>query len=454
MMRALTLFAVAAGFASAAVWAEPASKVAIAMQAGAAAAPSHSPAPAPMADGKAQDWVLVFKFNAKTVPTPEPAATRPCPFGAAKPHPGVIGLAYAFASDAKPQLRAGAGLAGTGTSDPLGATFSQVWNGNYHYVVWNDQFYRFPQIKAPGCSGDGCNMPWGHSKGVLAWNDAGQGIILQVSTPAWPGAASKSHPRAGEGNTLGCIAADDNVIVSQHFFALKLNEPDVEHVLDALANASVATDVANPQLVNNGGPPAIMAKVAALGRRSPSTSVIDLTLSSGVRMISKPSQLTVPPWQLVSARLGGVPLRVASWWASPPIPSTTATTPVGCWASGLGKPGAVEIATSGTWSHKPIGFRAVKPDGNHAKIGISTGGAHPYSIFGDMNQQGALSGDSDACRSSQNFRGGLFFVVENQSLHDSVKDLLEGCTAPLVLAKGATTTTCVVPPPPAKKKTK
>jgi hypothetical protein len=68
-----------------------------------------------------------------------------------------------------------------------------------------------------------------------------------------------------------------------------------------------------------------------------------------------------------------------------------------------------------------------------------------------MNQQGALSGDKDACHSSQNFRGGLFFVVENQALHDSVKDLLEGCTGPQVLAREATTTTCVLPPPPAKK---
>ncbi|MEA3061275.1 MAG: hypothetical protein QOJ94_1056 [Sphingomonadales bacterium] len=427
--------------------------VAIAVFAGvpAVALAQSAPAPTPIAEGKAADWLLVFKLNAKTASTPEPAATRPCPFGAAKPHPGAIGLAYAFATNSKPQLHAGPGLAGTGTADPLGATFSEIWNGNYHFVVWNDQFYGFPKIKAPGCSGDGCDKPWGHSKGVLAWNDAGQGIILQVTTPAWPGAASKSHPRGGEGNTLGCIGADDNVIVSQHFFALKLNEPDVEHVLDALANASVATDVTNPQLVNNGGPPAIRTKVAALGQRSASTSVIDLTLSSGVRMISKPSQLTVPPWQLVSARLGGIPLRVASWWASPPIPSTTSATPVGCWGGGLGKPGAVEIATSGTWNRKPIGFRAVKPDGNHAKIGISTAGTHPYSIFGDMNQQGALSGDKDACHSSQNFRGGLFFVVENQALHDSVKDLLEGCTAPQVLASGAAATTCVVPPPPAKK---
>jgi len=37
----------------------------------------------------------------------------------------------------------------------------------------------------------------------------------------------------------------------------------------------------------------------------------------------------------------------------------------------------------------------------------------PYVIFGDMNQQARLSGPH--CDSSQNGRGGLFFVVQNPS---------------------------------------
>lgn len=44
-----------------------------------------------------------------------------------------------------------------------------------------------------------------------------------------------------------------------------------------------------------------------------------------------------------------------------------------------------------------------------------------------MNQQGALSGK---CASSQNGRGGLFFIVENQALHDSVGALIDGDSAP------------------------
>ncbi len=52
----------------------------------------------------------------------------------------------------------------------------------------------------------------------------------------------------------------------------------------------------------------------------------------------------------------------------------------------------------------------------------------PYVIFGDMNQQGTLSGSH--CDSSQNGRGGLFFAVQDFPLFNSVRDLLQGQTAP------------------------
>jgi hypothetical protein len=63
-----------------------------------------------------------------------------------------------------------------------------------------------------------------------------------------------------------------------------------------------------------------------------------------------------------------------------------------------------------------------EPNGNHAKIGVSTG-THTYAIFGDMNQQGALS---DKCDSSQNGRGGLFYVVNDAALASSVGNLIKG----------------------------
>ena len=65
-------------------------------------------------------------------------------------------------------------------------------------------------------------------------------------------------------------------------------------------------------------------------------------------------------------------------------------------------------------------------DGNHAKLGVSPG-SDDFVIFGDMNQQGALSGK---CDRSQNGRGGLFFVLKDSGLAAGVRDLLAGTSAP------------------------
>jgi len=220
---------------------------------------------------------------------------------------------------------------------------------------------------------------------------------------------------------------DDNVEVSQHFFALKLTKDDLVKVLLALQNASVVTDPKNPQVVNNGGPAAIQNLVQNLGIKSKSVTQTKAELSSGVGLISKPSGLHVPPWQLVSAVLGGVSLRAATWWANPKIYTTTESTDITCWDDSLGKPGPVEIATTGNWAGKEFGLTGGPgPNFNHAKAGVSTASDEHYSVFGDMNQQGAASGK---CSSSQNGRGGLFYVIDNPELHDSLENLLKGGTA-------------------------
>jgi hypothetical protein len=64
---------------------------------------------------------------------------------------------------------------------------------------------------------------------------------------------------------------------------------------------------------------------------------------------------------------------------------------------------------------------------NHAKVGVTISGPKDLSIFGDMNQQGALLGN---CASSQNGRGGLFYVVKDVSLAESIAALLKGDSAP------------------------
>jgi hypothetical protein len=289
--------------------------------------------------------------------------------------------------------------------------------------VWNDQFYGDPKMPCGSCS------RWGHSKGILAWDDAGNGLVFQVTTPDWPGAGSSRTPRPKEGNTLGCEHATNNVLVGQHFFALQLTPADTAAVLDALINASIVTDISNPQVARIGGPPELVAKASRLGRRIQSVDYTDVNLSSGVRLISKASDLWVPPWQLISARLGGIPLRTSTWRANSPIPSTTARTPVGCWRPNLGKPGAVEIATTGKWMNKVLKMSA---GGSHAKLGVSLDPSRPLTILGDMNQQGSLTGN---CGSAQNGRGGLFFVLSDVQLYASMRQLLDGGTAPTTISR-------------------
>lgn len=386
---------------------------------------ADAPTPSPLlSEGSSVDWWFAFKFNASTEPLPD-GEPKSCAFGGTPQDYKYASLGYAVASSDNASLQQSEGLIGSSSNDPLGATFGSVYNGDFYYVVWNDQFYEHPKIS--GC-GTSCSAPWGHSKGLLAWNDTGEGLVLQVTTPSWPASGSAKSPRTGDGNTLGCVS-DDDIEVSQHFFSLKLTKDDVVAVLKALANASVVTDPNNSQLVHSGGPSDIQDLVEGLGTKSGSTTVLTSTLSSGVELIAKPSALQVPPWQMVSAELGGVPLRVASWWANPEIPSTDSSGAPGCWADSLSSPGEVQIATTGTWNEKSIGLRGgVGADFNHAKIGVTVSGDTPYVIFGDMNQQGSLS--PPECSSSQNGRGGLFFAVKDQDLLNSVSGLLMGKTAP------------------------
>jgi hypothetical protein len=136
---------------------------------------------------------------------------------------------------------------------------------------------------------------------------------------------------------------------------------------------------------------------------------------------------------MVSSVLDGVSLRAATWWAAPKIPTTKASTKIGCWDNSLEKPGPVEIATSGKFGDQEFGLTGGSgPNFNHAKIGVSTSGDKHYAIFGDMNQQGVATGAN--CGSSQNGRGGLFYVVDNSQLFDGVTDLIAGSSAPSTLS--------------------
>jgi hypothetical protein len=386
-------------------------------------------APAPLLEqGKPVEWWFVYKFNAQTFPScgpDEDTAVRVCPYGG-KPASYRNSQQFVLASSEKASLAANDGCAGT--IDPVGTTFDEIYNGKFHYLIWNDQFYQDPKIRA--CSANSCGGSWGHSKGMLAWNDEGEGVVVQVTTPSWPGVGSKMFDRKA-GNTLGCIVKPNNMQNAQHFFALKLSKSDLLNVLEALDNSSVVTDTDRLELVNIGGSPQdIKDLVMNLGRKSLSVEVKQFKLESGVTLISKPSALHVPPWQMLSSVLGSVDLKAATWWASPQIPTTTSTKSIGCWDESLkDDPGAVEIAITGHWDGTEIGLKGGQ---NHAKVGVSTSGQRPLTIFGDLNQQGSLSGN---CQSSQNGRGGMFYVLENQELFAGMTKLLDGKVAPTTVPK-------------------
>jgi len=387
------------------------------------------PSPLLQKNGEPIDWWFTFKFNAQKSfagcgPVEGP---RACIFGGKVRAKDRFGQQFAFASSRASKLSQGKGCVGATTTDPVGATFDQVYNGNFFYLIWNDQFYGDP-IKS-------ANSPWGHSKGLLAWNDAGEGFVMQVSTPSWPGSGSNRIVRKA-GNTLGCISSNNNLLASQHFFALKLTKDDLVKVLKALKAAGVATDPTKKQIVRNGGPDDVQELVGELGelpkKKKPGTAAGDFftrqDLSTKVMLIAKTASLTAPPWEFVSAVLNGTAERSATWWTKPKIPSTNKNSKVRCLEPFEldKKPGPVAIALTGAWKDRPIKLNAPS---NHAKIGISNAGGHSYVIFGDLNQQGALN--PPGCDRSQNGRGGLFFVIDNKPLHDSVADLIDGDTAPM-----------------------
>jgi hypothetical protein len=399
-------------------------------------------APVPMlSKGEKVDWWFVYKFNSNKAGRERPfvgcgpaSEERSCLFDpktrtrSVRPLPGGnFSQQYVVASSRDGELKKGEQCLGMTLQDPVGATFDQIYHGRLFFVIWNDQFYGEPKIK--GCSSGHCGGSWGHSKGVLAWNEGGEGLVMQVTTPSWPGSGSERNPRK-MGNTLGCVKKPNNLNNAQHFFSVKLDKDGVMAVLKALGNASVVTDISNPQVARLGGPADIEAAAEKLGSRSDSETILVTKLTNRVTVISKPSKLHVPPWQMVSALLDGVSERTATWWASPRIYSTSRTTAVRCWSGELKvrnlRRGAVAIAKTGTWDGKTIGLIGGQ---NHAKIGVVTTGDKPLAIFGDLNQQGTLN--PPKCQRSQNGRGGLFFVVENRDLFDAMTDLLDGDSEPI-----------------------
>jgi hypothetical protein len=104
---------------------------------------SQTDAPLPLLDKSNHvNWWFVYKFNASSFPgcgaPPDShpnASKRVCLFGGTvKPFP-TFGQQFVFASSEDGLLKKGFGCVGGTTSDPLGATFDQIYNGRYYYVI-------------------------------------------------------------------------------------------------------------------------------------------------------------------------------------------------------------------------------------------------------------------------------------------------------------------------------
>lgn len=390
---------------------------------------------APLAgDGTPVDWWFAFKFA--TTGFEGCSGELRCIFGGEPQNDRKYGLKFVSSQSVAGRT---SGLdfqetcLGSG-EDPVAKTFAQVYDGAANYIIWNDQFYEDPKLPNihPKCNQKSCGAPWAHSKGVMAWDKDGKGFLMQVSTPDWPGNGDKTHTRE-EGNTLGCTK-DNNVKVAQHFFALRLATPaDAVTALQALRRASVVSDPTNPTLMKLSEGPAELAEIArSLGTidKTPSvfTGQFSVIGASGeqVRVIAKPHKLYVPPWQMVSALVGKA-LRSATWWAAPKIASQKAGTP-GCWDSSLPPAHEVQVVKSGVWGEKTFSLEGGPGNNkNHAKIGHSLSGS--TVVLGDMNQQGSWDTADGPCDSSQNGRGGMFFIVDDEVLYAGVKALLTGETA-------------------------
>jgi hypothetical protein len=104
-------------------------------------------APAPLLErGHPVDWWFAFKFNTASFPACRVGAVRACIFGGDIQN-YAFGQQFVYASSENKTLQSGTGCAGDTIVDPIGATFDQVYNGSFYYVVWNDQFYDDPDIQ-------------------------------------------------------------------------------------------------------------------------------------------------------------------------------------------------------------------------------------------------------------------------------------------------------------------
>jgi hypothetical protein len=92
-------------------------------------------APVPLLSSRhAVQWWFVFKLNSKAFPACGAGFERTCAFGGTvQKYKKPYGQQFVYASSENPTLQQGSGCVGETTTDPVGATFAQVYSGTCHY---------------------------------------------------------------------------------------------------------------------------------------------------------------------------------------------------------------------------------------------------------------------------------------------------------------------------------
>ena len=295
-----------------------------------------------------------FKFNSsKSFAGCEPASKNPgqknptmtatgnASFGGVVQTKPAFGQQFAFASSEDGALRQGSGCAGATLTDPIGATFDQVYNGSFHYLIWNDQFYHDPV--GLGLQGRQLRRALGPLEGTARLERCGR-RLRHAGLDAGVAALGQQPVRHAQGEQGQYARLQQLEQQSARQPALLCAQADQQRclveVLDG-AEECERGDRSRPslQIVQNGGPPDVRKLVddSENGRTQGRASIIKTELSSGVIMISKPSGLACAALAdgFVIADSEPTPAehaqRTATWWTKPWIPTTTNSTAIRCW---------------------------------------------------------------------------------------------------------------------------
>ncbi len=121
-----------------------------------------------------------------------------------------------------------------------------------------------------------------------------------------------NQPRKTDGNTLGCVT-DNDVLSQPAFFRAETQQGRCCRCTEGSGECECGN---GPDKTSNREQRRTSRHsgswCVALEKYPGAQTATMARLSSGVVLISKPSDLNVPPWQMVSALLSGEPLRVAS----------------------------------------------------------------------------------------------------------------------------------------------